>query len=77
LGQLRRVNDYSLLKLDRLEKSFSNEEFDRFREVKLGNSSYRGLIDVIFEFMIAKSFIECCYCCVPVNTCLQSFEFKG
>lgn len=77
LGQLRRMRDYSLLKQIRLEKLLRREELDRVREVKLGNSSYRGLIAVMFEFTMAKSVIECCYSYDPLKIYLQLLEFKG
>jgi hypothetical protein len=34
------------------------EEFDRVRELKLGNIVYSGVIEVMLEFIKAKSVID-------------------
>jgi hypothetical protein len=54
------VKDYNLLKVARLEKLLRREELDRLRMIKLGKSSSKGLIEMIFEFIMVKSVMECC-----------------
>lgn len=71
------MKDYNLLKVARLEKLLRKEELDRLRMIKLGKSSYKGLIEVSFEFIIVKSVIDCCYSYVPENIYVQLFELMG